>query len=99
VGEETGRKSPLRHAKTTVFLAVILAVSLAPAITLRFFPRETSAYVLAPVWTAIGSRTGFSTETVASVWIMTSFVLATVTASALLLVLAHELARPVRRGS
>jgi len=89
----------LRHAKTTVFLAVILAVSLAPAITLRFLPRETSAYVLAPVWTAIGSRIGLSTETVASVWIMTSFVLAIVSASALLLVLTRALTRSVGGGS
>jgi hypothetical protein len=89
----------LRHAKTTVVLAVILAISLAPAIALRFFPRETSVLMLAPVWSAIGSRTGFSTESVASVWIMTSFVLATVTSSALLLVLAHALTRSVRGGS
>jgi hypothetical protein len=88
----------LRHAATIVVLAVILAISLAPAIVLRFFPSETSVYVLTPAWSAIGSRTGFSTESVASVWIMTSFVLATVTASALLVVLARELTRSVRRG-
>jgi hypothetical protein len=99
MGEETGRKSPLRHAKTTVVLAVILAISLAPAIILRFFPRETLAYMLAPAWSAIASRTGFSTESVASVWIMTSFVLAIITASSLLFVLAHTLASSVRRGS
>jgi hypothetical protein len=99
MGEETGRKSPLRHAKTTVVLAVILAISLAPAIILRFFPRETLAYVLAPVWSAIGSRTGFSTESVASIWIMTSFVVATIAASVLLLVLAHTLIGSVRGRS
>ena len=99
MGEETGRKSPLRHAKTIVFLAVILAISLAPAIALRFFPLETLAYVLAPVWSAIGSRTGFSTESVASVWIMTSFVLATVAASALLLVLGRAVTRSQGRNS
>jgi hypothetical protein len=99
MGEETGRKSPLRHAKTTVFLAVILAISLAPAIVLRFFPLEALAYVLAPVWSTVGARTGFSTESVASVWIIISFVLATLSASALLLVLVHALTRSVRGGS
>jgi hypothetical protein len=99
MGEETGRKSPLRHAKTIVFLAVILAISLAPAIILRFFPQETSAYVLDPIWSTVGSRTGFSTESVGSVWIMTSFVLAILSASALLLVVARTLTRSVRGGS
>jgi len=98
MGEETGRKSPLRHAKTIVVLAVILAISLAPAIALRFFPLEALGYVLAPVWSAIGARTGFSTESVASVWIMTSFVLATLTASALLLILARDSVRYVRKS-
>jgi hypothetical protein len=99
MGEETGRKSPLRHAETIVLLAVILAVSLTPAIALRFFPRETSALMLAPVSSAIESRTGFSRESVAAVWIIISFVLATLSASALLLVLAHALTRSVRIGS
>jgi hypothetical protein len=99
MGEETGRKSPLRHARTIVFLAVILAVSLAPAVALRFFPRETSALMLAPVWSVIGSRTGFSSENVAAVWFVISFVLATLTASALLLVLVQMLTRSVRGGS
>jgi len=99
MGEETGRKSPLRHAKTIVVLAVILAISLTPAIALRFFPRETSALILAPAWTLIESRTGLPRESVAAVWIMISFVLATLTASALLLVLANSLARSVREGS
>ena len=88
----------MRHAKTIVVLAVILAISLAPAIGLRFFPLEALGYVLAPVWSAIGARTGFSTESVASVWIMTSFVLATVTASALLLILARDSVRYVRKS-
>ncbi len=87
----------MRHAKTIVVLAVILAISLAPAITLRFFPSESS--VLAPTWTAIESRTGFPRESVAAVWIMISFVLATLTGSALLVVLALALARSVREGS
>ena len=88
----------MRHAATIVVLAVILAISLAPAVVLRFFPSETSEYLLAPVWNAIGSRIGFPAESIASVWIVTSFVLATVTASALLVVLARELTRSVRRG-
>ena len=89
----------MRHAKTIVVLAVILAISLAPAIALRFFPLEALGYVLAPVWSAIGSRIGFSTESVASVWIMTSFVLATVAASALLLVMERALTRSQGRNS
>ena len=89
----------MRHAETIAVLAVILAISLAPAIILRFFPKETLAYVLGPVWSAIGSRTGFSTESVASVWIMTSFVVATIAASILLLVLAHSLTSSVRGRS
>jgi len=89
----------LRHAKTIVVLTVILAISLTPAIALRFFPRETSSLMLAPVWSVIESRTGLPRESVAAVWIMISFVLATLTASALLLVLANSLARSVREGS
>ena len=89
----------MRHAKTIVLLAVILAISLTPAIILRFFPRETLAYILAPAWSAIGSRTGFPTDSVASVWIVLSFVLAIITASGLLFVLAHTLICSVRGGS
>jgi hypothetical protein len=77
MGQEAGRKSPLRHAKTIIVLAVILAISLTPAIALRFFPSENSASVLDPIWTVIESRTGFPRESVAAVWIMISFVLAT----------------------
>ena len=89
----------MRHVKTIVFLAVILAISLGPAIALRFFPLEALAYVLAPVWSAIGSRIGFSTESVASVWILTSFVLATAAASALLLVMGRALTKSQGRDS
>jgi len=89
----------LRHAKTIAVLAVILAISLTPAIALRFFPRETSSLMLAPVWSVIESETGLPRESVAAIWIMISFVLTTVTASALLLVLANSLARSVRQGS
>ena len=87
----------MRHAKVIVLLAVILAISLAPAIALRFFPGENS--VLVPTWIVIESRTGFPRGSVAAVWIMISFVLATLTGSALLLVFAHALARSVREGS
>jgi CBS-domain-containing membrane protein len=99
MGEEAGRKSPLRHANTIALLAAILAVSLAPAIALRFFPREASASMLAPISGAIASVTGFSSESVAAVLIVTMFVLTTVTASALVLVLARVLFRPVRGSS
>jgi hypothetical protein len=98
MGEETGRKSALRHVKTIVLLAVILAISLAPTIALRFFPREASALVLEPVWNILGPRTGFPRESLAAIWIVISFVLAIVTASALLLVLAREFVRYVRES-
>ena len=98
MGEETGRKSALRHVKTIVLLAVILTISLTPAIALRIFPRETSALMLEPVWSIIGQRTGFPRESLAAIWIVISFVLAVVTASALLLVLAREFVRYVRES-
>lgn len=99
MGEETGRKSQLRRARAIVVLAVILAISLTPAIFLRFFPSEASALMLAPVWNVIESRTGFPKESAAGVWIMISFVLTILTASALLLVLAHGVTGSVRKGS
>ena len=89
----------MRHANTIALLAVILAVSLAPAIALKFFPREASALMLAPVSSAIESVTGFSSESVAAVWILAMFVLAIVIASALVLVLARVLFRSVRGSS
>jgi hypothetical protein len=92
MGEETGRKSPLRHVKAIVLLAVILAISLTPAITLRFFPRETSAYMLEPLWAILGPRIGFPRESIAAIWIVISFLLAVLSASALLLVLARSFA-------
>ena len=99
MGEEAGRKSPLRHANTIALLAAILAVGLAPAITLRLFPREASGLMLTPMSGAIESVTGFSSEGVAAVLIVTLFVLTTVAASTLVLVLARVLFRSVRGAS
>ena len=96
MGEETGRKSPLRHANTIALLSVILAVSLAPAIAIKFFPSEASALMLDPVSSAIEAGTGISSESVAAACIMTMFVLTIVTASALVVVLARVLFRSVR---
>ncbi len=92
MGEETGRKSPLRHVKAIVLLAAILAISLTPAIGLRFFPRETSAYMLEPVWAILVPRIGFPRESLAAIWIVVSFFLAVLSASALLLLLARAFA-------
>ena len=93
MGEETGRKSALRRVKLTVLLAVIFAVSLAPAISFRLFPCETLGYFLKPIWSIVGSRIGFSKEASAAVGIVTSFVLAIVTGSVLLFVLFRDLTR------
>jgi hypothetical protein len=98
MGEETGRKSPLRHAATVVVLAVILTISLAPTIALRFFPREASALMLEPAWNILGARTGFPRESLTAIWIVVSFVLAIVAASTLLLVLAREFVRYARES-
>ncbi len=89
----------MRHATTIVILAVVLAISLTPAIALRFFPLETSALILVPVWTVIGSKIGVPSESAAGVWIVVSFVLATFAASALLLVLARTVTKSVGGGS
>ena len=82
----------MRYVKAIVLLAAILAISLTPAIALRFFPRETSAYALDPVWAILGPRTGFPRESIAAIWILISFFLALLSASALLLVLARAFA-------
>jgi hypothetical protein len=82
----------LRHAKTIVALTVILAVSLAPAITLRFFRREA-------ISSAIESRTGFPGESVAAVWVLISFIIATLIASALMVVLARAVTKSARGSS
>jgi len=97
MGEETGRKSALRRVKLTLFLAVILAVSLAPAISFRLFPRETLGF-LEPIWSIVGLRIGFSKEASVAIGIVTSFVVAIVAGSALLFVLVHELTRSMRES-
>jgi len=98
MGEETGRKSALRRVKLTVLLAVIFAVSLAPAISFRLFPRETVGYFLEPIWSIVGSRIGFSKEVSVAVGIIISFVLAIVTGSTLLFVLLRNFTRSVRES-
>jgi hypothetical protein len=80
----------LRHVKLTVLLAVILALSLAPAILLRYFPSETLGYVLTPLWKTIESRTGFSQQFTAAIGLLATFVVAIAAAAALLVVLVRE---------
>jgi len=99
MGEETGRKSALRHAKTIIFLIVILAVSLVPAIALRLFPREALAIMFGAVSGAIESRTGIPSEGIAAVSILISFVSTTVSASALMVVLARAPTKSKRQTS
>lgn len=89
----------MRRVKLTLLLAVILAISLAPPLALRLFPRETSGYLVDPLSTILGSRTGYSKETLTAVWIVISFAVAIVTASTLLLVLTGELIRSTRESS
>jgi hypothetical protein len=98
MGEETGRKSALRHVNVILFLAVILAISLAPAIALRVFPRETVGYLVDPVLTVLGHGMGSSKEVLTAIWMVTSFVVTIVTASALVVILAGELIRSVREN-
>jgi uncharacterized membrane protein YeaQ/YmgE (transglycosylase-associated protein family) len=99
MGEEAGRKSALRRVKLRVFLAVIFAASLAPAISFQLFPRETIGYFLEPIWSIVGSRIGFSKEVSVAVGIVSSFVLAVITGSALLFVLFSNLTRSVRENN
>ena len=98
MGEETGRKSALRRVKLTVLLAVIFAVSLAPAISFRLFPRETLGYFLEPIWSIVGSRIGFSKEASVAVGIIASFAIAILTGSALFFVLFSDLTRSARKS-
>jgi hypothetical protein len=98
MGEETGRKSALRRVKLTVLLAVIFAVSLAPAISFQLFPHETIGYFLEPIWNIVGSRIGLSKEASVAVGIVSSFVVALMTGSALLFVLFSDLTRSVRES-
>ena len=86
----------MRRVKLTLLLAVILALSLAPAILLELYPRETLGYLLNPLWGIIESQTGFSGQLTAAISLVATFVVAVVAASALLLVLAKEFLRSVR---
>jgi hypothetical protein len=88
----------LRHVKLALLLAVILAVSLGPAILLRLYPLETVGYLLNPLWGMIESQTGFSGQLAASISIVATFVVAVVSASTLLLVFTKELLRSARKG-
>jgi hypothetical protein len=91
MGEETGRKSPLRRTRIIVVLAVILAISLAPAITLRFYPRENLGHPLK----SIESQTGISGQLAVAISLVTTFVVTIIVAPALLLVLAKEFLKSV----
>jgi hypothetical protein len=88
----------LRHVKLTLLLAVILALSLGPAILLRLYPLETLGYLLNPLSSIIESQTRFSRESIAAFSLVATFVVAVVAASALLLVLAKEVLRSVRES-
>jgi Na+/H+ antiporter NhaB len=85
----------LRRVNLTLLLAVILALSLAPAILLRFFPRETLSYLLTPLWKTIESQTGLSEQFTAAIGLLATFVVAIAVAAALILVLLKEFARSV----
>ncbi len=86
----------MRHVKLVVLLAVILAISLGPAIVFRLYPNETLGYFLKPLWSVVESQTGFSGQLVAAVSLVTTFAIAVVAASALSLILARELLRSAR---
>ena len=86
----------MRRVKLTLLLAVIFALSLAPAMLLRFYPRETLGYLLNPLWGMIESLTGFSRQSIAAFSIVATFVVAVVAASALSLMLAKEFIRSMR---
>jgi hypothetical protein len=79
----------LRRVKLTLLLAVILAISLAPAILLRYLPRETVRYMLTPLWNTIESQTGFSEQFIAAIGLLATFIVAITAAAALLLVLVR----------
>jgi len=88
----------LRRVKSIVLLAVIFALSLAPALSFQLFPRETVGYFLEPIWKIVGSRIGFSKEASVAVGIVASFVLAVITGSALLFVSFSDLTKSVRKS-
>jgi hypothetical protein len=88
----------LRRVKLTLLLALILALSIAPAILLRLYPRETLEYLLNPLWNTIESQTGFSAQLAAAISLVATFIVAVAAASALLLVLTKEVLRSVRES-
>jgi hypothetical protein len=97
MGQQAGRKSALRRAKLTVLLTVILALSLAPAILLQQYPRETLEYVFNPFWGAIGLQTGSSLLSIGAIYLIATFIAAVVAAAALAIVITDELWRSVRQ--
>ncbi len=87
----------MRHVNLTLLLSVILAITLAPAVLLRYFPNETLRYILNPLWVLIESQTGVPRQLAAAISIVATFIVAVIAASALLLVLAKENLRSVRK--
>jgi hypothetical protein len=83
---------------TALLLAVILALSLTPALLLRFYPRETLGYLLKPLWNIIESQTGLSGQLAAAIGLVGTFIVAVIAAAALLLVLAKEFLGSVRES-
>ncbi len=86
----------MRHVGLAAVLAVILALTLIPAVLLRLYPNETLGYVLNPLWESVKSRTGLAGEIAGPIGLVTAFVIAVVAASALSLILVGELFRSVR---
>ncbi len=87
----------MRQVKLAL-LAIILALSLGPAVLLRLYPVETLGYLVNPVWHTIESRTGLSAQLAAAISIVATFVIALVAACALLLVLAREFLASARKS-
>jgi hypothetical protein len=97
MGEEAGRKSALRRV-TALLLAVILALSLGPAILLRLYPLEMQRYLLNPLGDIVESRTGFSAQPITAISLVAMFVVAIIAASALLLLLSREFFKSMRQS-
>lgn len=88
----------MRRAKLTLLLAAILALSLAPAILLQLYPRETLEYIFNPFWGAIGSQTGSSVQSISAIDLVATFIVAVIAATALSIVLTKELLRSLRES-
>lgn len=88
----------MRNVKRAVLLAIVLAISLTPAIGIRLFPQETATFLLEPAWSILGSRLGLAKEAFKAIGIVATFLLVVISGSALLLVLFRELARSVRQS-